>query len=317
MRRLELGFLALVFAAGCTGNEDADADADALGSSDVPQGSSEPGPSGEGPGQQPSVEEPSVEPNEPSVEPEGAATPEPGAEPEGPPATPEPAAEPEPMPAPTRPRPMPGFPGFGDGGSFGSGGEGSEPEPGSGPGQGGSPGSGGAGEPATGGMAGASGGQSSGGQGGSGECVPDYECEPEAPDTGDYYADCVARVSQFRACVCLPPLERNYDAEACLDQQAEYDSDQDQAHAGFSDNVCQPTGNSQNECPGWGNATQVVEGCIQQMFDEGLPPEDPCDGQCYQEHGHFINMTSTSVTSVACGMFDGDNGFWAVQNFFR
>jgi uncharacterized protein YkwD len=103
------------------------------------------------------------------------------------------------------------------------------------------------------------------GEGGSsqGECQPDYECEPDAPDTGDYYADCFARVNQFRACVCLPPLERNFEAEACLDQQAEYDSDQDSAHAGFSDGVCQPRGNSQNECPGWRNAAQVVDGCIQ------------------------------------------------------
>ncbi len=49
-----------------------------------------------------------------------------------------------------------------------------------------------------------SGGQS--GQGGSAGCTPDYACMPTAPDTGDYAADCVARVNQFRACVCLPPL---------------------------------------------------------------------------------------------------------------
>jgi hypothetical protein len=155
------------------------------------------------------------------------------------------------------------------------------------------------------------------GAGGSGACVPDYDCEPEAPDTGDFHADCVERVNQFRACVCLPPLERNFEAEACMDEQSQYDSDLDQAHAGFSDNVCMPRGNSQNECPGWRDAGQVVEGCIQMMFDEGPPAQDPCEGQCYQDHGHFINMTDTRITGVACGMYDGDNGLWSVQNFFR
>src|SRR4051794_16902197 len=62
-----------------------------------------------------------------------------------------------------------------------------------------------------------------GGSGGSGGCTPDYACQPTAPDTGDYYADCVARVNQFRACVCLPPLTRWTAGESCADQDAAYD----------------------------------------------------------------------------------------------
>jgi hypothetical protein len=47
------------------------------------------------------------------------------------------------------------------------------------------------------------------------------------------------------------------------------------------------------------------------MFNEGPPPTNPCTGSCYRQHGHYINMTNTRYTRVACG-FDGN---WAVQNF--
>ncbi len=148
------------------------------------------------------------------------------------------------------------------------------------------------------------------------DCMPDYDCDPEPPNSGDPYADCVDRVNQFRACACLEPLERNFDAEACMDQQAEYDSSRS-AHAGFSDRICMPSGNAQNECPGWRDTEQVIEGCIRSMYYEGPPPTEPCEGQCYQEHGHFINMTDTRVTSVACGFYDAGGELWSVQNFFR
>ncbi len=148
------------------------------------------------------------------------------------------------------------------------------------------------------------------------ECVPDYDCDPEPPDTGDPYADCVTRINQFRSCVCLPPLQRNDSAEGCLNEQAEYDSSNG-AHAGFSDRICDPNGNAQNECPGWGSRRQVIDGCIRMMFYEGPPAEEPCEGKCYSDHGHFINMTSTRSTSVACGFYDDGDEVWAVQNFFR
>jgi hypothetical protein len=146
--------------------------------------------------------------------------------------------------------------------------------------------------------------------------VPDYDCDPEVPDTGDPYADCVTRVNQFRACACLGPLERNYEAESCMDEQSEYDSSRG-AHQGFSDGICEPNGNSQNECPGWGSVEQVISGCLRMMYYEGPPPSDPCEGQCYQDHGHFINMTGERITSVACGFYEADGEVWSVQNFFR
>ncbi len=62
-----------------------------------------------------------------------------------------------------------------------------------------------------------------------GECgdgplsAPIVPCQPTpVPDTGDPYADCVARINQFRAdCQCLPPLERWTDGESCADEHAQ------------------------------------------------------------------------------------------------
>ena len=153
-----------------------------------------------------------------------------------------------------------------------------------------------------------------GGAGGSSGCRPDYTCMPTAPDTGDYYADCVARVNQFRACVCLPPLSRWTSGESCADQDAAYDPSHS-AHAGFIARICSPEGYAQDECPGWSSETQVVSGCLQQMFDEGPPPTNPCDGSCFEMYGHFINMTNTSYTMVACGIATVNGQITAVQDF--
>jgi hypothetical protein len=112
-------------------------------------------------------------------------------------------------------------------------------------------------------------------------------------------------------------LTRRTDGEACADQMAEYDAEADTAHAGFNANICEPSG-SQNECPGYSSNAQVIGLCLQQMWDEGPPPTESCTGACYQEHGHFINMTDPSVTQVACGFYTTASGkVWAVQNFSR
>jgi len=151
-----------------------------------------------------------------------------------------------------------------------------------------------------------------------GGCVPDYQCKPKSPNTGDIYADCVARVNQFRACVCLPPLQRWSSGEACADQDAQYDSEQNSAHAGFKAGICS-SGNAQDECPDWSRTTaeSVIDGCLQMMFDEGPPPTSSCTGQCYEDHGHYINMTGTKYKNgVACGFYTTASGsIWAAQNF--
>lgn len=129
------------------------------------------------------------------------------------------------------------------------------------------------------------------------------------PSTGDFAEDCVRRINQFRAeCQCLPPLERWRDGESCADEHAEYDSTRD-AHSGFRDGICENGGGAQNECPGWPSESATVGGCLQLMWDEG-PGED------FQMHGHYINMSSTRYSRVACGFYTTSGGrVWAVQNF--
>lgn len=142
--------------------------------------------------------------------------------------------------------------------------------------------------------------------------LPIEGCAPEFEETSDFYADCVARINQLRwQCQCLPPLERWTEAESCADQQAQYDYEVMEAHAGISAKICEPGGGSQNECPGYGGGFGIVDFCLQQMWDEG-PGED------FQVHGHYINMSSETVTRVACGRFEtADGEIWSVQNFSR
>jgi hypothetical protein len=201
----------------------------------------------------------------------------------------------------------------GIGGNAGTGGEG---------GSGGASGTGGVGGSAgTGGAAGAGGTGGSAGTGGTGgtggtDCsggplaTPIPNCRPEpVPNIGNGYADCVARINQLRwECQCLPPLQRWNAAEGCADQHAEYDSTRS-AHAGFRDDICSPRGWAQNECPGWRSTEHVISGCLQAMWDEG-------PGEPYSEHGHYINMTNSSYTMVACGFYETASGdVWSVQNF--
>jgi len=142
------------------------------------------------------------------------------------------------------------------------------------------------------------------------------DCAPgEFSLTGDFHQDCVDRINQIRMeCQCLPPLERWTEAEDCADQMAAYDASVDQAHAGFTGQICTPRGWGQNECPGWGAPDEILldsrwyEACLMMMWHE---VDDPTG-----EQGHYVNMSSTEFTRVACGLYDdGAGNVWAVQNF--
>ena len=140
--------------------------------------------------------------------------------------------------------------------------------------------------------------------------LPIDGCAPTPPpSTGDPHQDCVDRINQFRAeCQCLPPLQRWTDGEDCADRMAEADHNSGQAHGAAAEGLC-AWGSGQNECPGWGGVGDVIDGCLQMMWDEG-------PGEPFYAHGHYLHMSSMDKTHVACGFFDGQNGTWAVQNFY-
>lgn len=124
-----------------------------------------------------------------------------------------------------------------------------------------------------------------------------------SPDDG-VRIDCVDRINGFRATEGLPPLARWVDGEVCADSEARSDAQSGVPHGAFG----QCSENAQNECPGWNSVEQIIDGCLQGMWDEG-------PGEPYSEHGHYINMSSERYTKVACGFFESAAGVWAVQNF--
>jgi hypothetical protein len=117
---------------------------------------------------------------------------------------------------------------------------------------------------------------------------------------------CVDGINAYRATLGLAAYAGWTSAASCADGEAKADSESGTAHGAFG----QCGESAQNECPGWpGPPDSLLAGCLKMMWDEG-------PGQPFSAHGHYINMSSTTYTSVACGFFQMSTGsWWAVQNF--
>jgi hypothetical protein len=118
--------------------------------------------------------------------------------------------------------------------------------------------------------------------------------------------DCVSTINNYRATLGLAPYTRWTDEESCVDGQAEADSQSGVAHSAFG--KCGE--HAQNECPGWaGPPDTMIPQCLAAMWGEG-------PGTDFATHGHYINMSSTSYTQVACGFYvTSDMSVWATQDF--
>lgn len=174
-----------------------------------------------------------------------------------------------------------GVPGGTDSGGAGAGAAGGSSAGGSGP-TGGSGGSG---------PAGGSGGTDTGGSGSAGDDPAQY---------------CVDTINSYRATLGLTAYARWISAEACTDSESESDSISGVPHGAFGQ--CGEW--AQNECPGWaGPLTSLIDACFEMMWAEG-------PGADYNLHGHYLAMSSTQYTKVACGFFKTPSGrYWAIQNF--
>jgi hypothetical protein len=117
---------------------------------------------------------------------------------------------------------------------------------------------------------------------------------------------CVDTINMYRATLGLAPYARWTGGESCASDEAAMDAMSGQAHGAFG--MCGES--AQNECPGWpGPPDAMIEDCLALMWDEG-------PGENFEEHGHYINMSSTSYEEVACGFAVTDSGaVWSVQNF--
>jgi hypothetical protein len=123
---------------------------------------------------------------------------------------------------------------------------------------------------------------------------------------GDAAQICVDKINAFRATLGLPAYARWSEKEACVGEEAQTDYQNNQPHSGFGH--CQEW--AQNECPDWPSPAEgMIAGCLQMMWNEG--PGSPQQG-----HGHYVNMSSTQYTRVACGFYTTPQGkVWATQDF--
>ncbi|MCL2778997.1 MAG: trypsin-like serine protease [Polyangiaceae bacterium] len=144
-----------------------------------------------------------------------------------------------------------------------------------------------------------------------GASVPDAAAPDASAPANDPRQLCVDTINSYRATLNLPPLARWTEAESCVDGEAATDMANNTYHSAFG--TCVTPGAkawAQNECAGWSMPEQSITQCLAQMWAEG--PGDP-----YSAHGHYINMTSTAYTKVACGYAVSANGktYWATQDF--
>ena len=133
---------------------------------------------------------------------------------------------------------------------------------------------------------------------------------PTPTDTTDPYAatrvQCINKVNSLRASIGLVPLVYWADKDSCSDTEAKDDCLSGAAHGAFP--RCGEQ--AQNECPGYGSQSSIVNGCLTSMWNEG-------PGQPYSQHGHYINMTNIAYTKVSVGFYTTPSGsVWAVFNFY-
>lgn len=139
---------------------------------------------------------------------------------------------------------------------------------------------------------------------------------------------CVDTINDFRATLGLAPLVRaSAEQESCSDDGAQSDSGPP-ARPHASAGSCPGLG-AQNTCPNWtvGFRNPTVEdalvGCLTAMWNEGEPAQgvQACIADragCFQDHGHWINMSSATSTKVACGFYESSPGtWWMNQDFGR
>lgn len=151
---------------------------------------------------------------------------------------------------------------------------------------------------------GATNGGSTGATGGGGTTGAEVDNHP--------HQACVDRINELRATLSLPPLQRWTEAEGCSDMQSQKDHVSGVAHGNFPQ--CGEGG--QNTCPDWRDQASIIGGCLDRMWAEGPAPGPTCDEACFQAHGHYLNMTNTEFTKVACGFYDdGAGAVWSNQNF--
>lgn len=133
----------------------------------------------------------------------------------------------------------------------------------------------------------------------------DSNIVPNTSAQKTFSEECVDEINRYRATEGLEPLERWEDQEDCVSQQAKSDAAVGTSHSSFKE--CDER--AQNECPGYRSVDGIISTCLKMMWEEG-------PGEPFSEHGHYINMSSTNYSKVACSYYETDDGkIWSIQNF--
>ncbi len=116
---------------------------------------------------------------------------------------------------------------------------------------------------------------------------------------------CLDKINALRKTLNLPPYKL-WNKGSCVDGQAKSDKQSNTAHGAFG--KCGE--HAQNECPGWpiSKISSASGSCLDMMWAEG-------PGTDFATHGHYINMSSTTYTMVACGFSGTSGSVWAAQDF--
>lgn len=136
--------------------------------------------------------------------------------------------------------------------------------------------------------------------------------QPQNADLNSRRQAFVDKINEYRATIGLPALQRWTSGESCADNSSRQDAQANAAHGSMGS--CGEM--AQNTCPNFPSMDSAYSDCLQSMWNEGPPPSEPCTGDCYQKHGHYINMASRNYTRVAVGFYQLPNGnVWVNMNF--
>lgn len=133
---------------------------------------------------------------------------------------------------------------------------------------------------------------------------------------------CLDVINSYRATENLKPLTLAPEAkQSCADEQSAADLASGKAHGHFGD--CGEF--AQNSGPNidlkWQNTEEkIVDTYLEMMWNEKKLVEsgerDPAKKEDYSYIGHYLNMSSTKYTTVACGIAknsDGSKGWFNVN----
>ena len=159
---------------------------------------------------------------------------------------------------------------------------------------------------------------------------------------------CVDTINMYRATIMptiAPLTEASAAAEMCSDKYATVDSNSGVVHGSAGKCVSEVPGSGlqggQDACPWWsvggfsGNATlkDAIGKCLSGMWAEGVGfmatgktrAQCMADYQgCFLKYGHWLNMSSTQYTTVACGIVKSEDSkckygsppcYYLVQDF--